>query len=286
MTPTANPASPPRRSLRVRAARDGARLQEPLGLSTVARMDDPAEERQRCIALTGATNFRDLGGYPTANGGRTKWRLVFRSDALHRLTHEDVAAVQELGVRTVFDLRRQEECDREPGPLPAVHLELPSQNPLDVADLRSRRDGERWLLEDYLHMLASGATVFGRLFGFLADADDGVAVFHCAGGKDRTGMAAALLLAALGVDRQVVLDDYELTNRYRGVDHVPQVVDLFADAGIARAAAEGMLSAPRWAMEEALLALDERYGGIESYLAGPGRMEAESLTALRRRLVA
>lgn len=125
--------------------------------------------------------------------------------------------------------------------------------------------------------------MFGRLFSELADCP-GPAVFHCAGVKDRTGLTAALLLGCLGVDRETVLDDYELTSRYRGAEHVPAVVDLFVAKGTARPAAEGMLSAPRWAMAEALHLLDTKYGGIRSYLLAHGAMTEAALSSLAERL--
>ena len=109
---------------------------------------------------------------------------------------------------------------------------------------------------------------------------------HRTGGEGRTGLTVALLLTCLGVDRETVLDDYELTSRYRGAEHVPAVVELFVSAGIARAAAEGMLSTPRWAMAAALERLDDDHGGVEPYLRGPGRMAERSIERLRARLLA
>ena len=98
------------------------------------------------------------------------------------------------------------------------------------------------------------------------------AVIHCLAGKDRTGLTVALLLTALGVPRQVVLDDYQLTNDYRGVAHTPEVIALFVQAGLARPAAEGLLGAPRWVLAQALGELDDTYDGIASYLLRPGGM--------------
>lgn len=92
------------------------------------------------------------------------------------------------------------------------------------------------------------------------------------------------MLRSLGVDRETVLDDYELTSRYRGAEHVPAVVDLFVAKGITRRAAEGMLNAPRWSMAEALHLLDANYGGIQSYLLAHGAMTEAALSSLAERL--
>jgi protein-tyrosine phosphatase len=151
--------------------------------------------------------------------------------------------------------------------------------------VHDRKAGEQWLFEDYCGMLAVAGPVFGRLFSRLAEADAGSAVFHCWGGKDRTGMTAALLLTWLGVNRELVLDDYELTTSYASAENLATVVNLFVEGGIPRRGALGMLSTPRWVMAEALAVLDDEFGGIEAYLLGPGEMTATAAAALRARLV-
>ncbi len=241
----------------------------------------------RRLPFAGALNFRDIGGYPSGHGGQTRWGAVYRSDSLHFLAEDDLPAFDALGVKSIYDLRRASERERFPGPREHIHLEIPT-GPFDsarTAALKTRRDGEQSLLTDYLWMLANAAPAFGDLFSRLAGSERLPAVIHCYSGKDRTGLAAALLLTALGVGRETVLDDYGLTNDYRGVERVPDTVDRFVDAGIARDAAEGMLSAPRWAMARALDELDQSYAGVDSYLLGPGGMTDGALQALRAALV-
>jgi protein-tyrosine phosphatase len=242
---------------------------------------------QRRIEFAGLWNFRDLGGYPTLDGRATRWGRVFRSDSLHYLSSEDLGTFDALGVRVIYDLRRARELEAFPGPRPVVHLELPSRTvpDTDPAMLLERIDGERWLFEDYRGMLENGGRVFGDLFTRLADRARLPSVFHCFGGKDRTGLTAALLLSALGVERETILDDYELTNSYRGADQLPNVVEDFVALGIARPAAQGMLSAPRWAMAQVLELLDTEYSGIESYLRERCGLSHETLLGLRSVLV-
>lgn len=242
----------------------------------------------RRVPFAGALNFRDIGGYPADGGGRTRWGAVYRSDSLHFLTPEDLPVFDALGIRAIYDLRRSGELALHPGPREHVHVELAHRNPVDPgepAGLAARRDAERWLLADYRGMLANAAASFGGLFSRLADPERLPAVIHCMAGKDRTGLTVALLLTALGVPSGVVLDDYQLSSEYRGLAHSSDVVELFVRSGIAREAAEALLGAPRWVMAQALDELDETYGGIESYLLGPGGMRPAALAALRTALV-
>lgn len=243
-------------------------------------------EAGRWVSCDGLTNLRDLGGYESKFGGATRWQQVYRSDTLHNLTPDGIASFQMLGIGVIFDLRRDDEREREPGPLACVHHEVAGRRVFDTdpLTLRTRQDGERWLLEDYEGMLRHGGSAFGALFSELARLDR-PSVLHCTGGKDRTGMAAALLLLALGVDHEVVLDDYELTALRRGPEHVPPVVDLFVSHGIGLDAAEGMLSSPRWAIAAALDLLDTTYGGVDAYLREHGGMSGSTLGALRTHLL-
>lgn len=243
---------------------------------------------ERRLPFAGPTNFRDLGGYPTATGGRTRWGRLFRSDALHRLTPEDLVAFERLGIRSVIDLRSEAERRRAPNLVPSrdlALLEIGGEAPR-FDHLRRAADGERWLREQYLHMLAHAGPQFGSLLGGLTEPGGVPAVFHCVAGKDRTGMVAALLLTWLGVDRETVLDDYELTGSCRNPAHDEDVVAWFVEAGAAPDAVAGLLAAPRAAMADTLAVLDRDYGGIEAYLRGPAGLDAAALDRLRQTLIA
>ena len=106
------------------------------------------------------------------------------------------------------------------------------------------------------------------------------AVFHCHAGKDRTGLVAALLLEALEVDRESILDDYELTARYRLRAQQDQTFERLVNLGLAPEAAAGVLTTPRWAMASALEHLDREYASIEGYLTGPAAMTLPDLQRL------
>lgn len=210
---------------------------------------------------------------------------MFRSDALYRLTPSDRLAYDQLGIASVYDLRSDDERKRHPNPMPSRQLALESHVPReefnDGSAVRSAADAENRLRDVYLAILATAGPLFGELYAGLADEAGLPAVFHCAGGKDRTGLAAALLLSWLGVDRATVLDDYELTGRTLTVERHQEILARFVATGMTQEAALGLLGAPRWVMAVALEAVDADYGGVEAYLRGPAALTPQSLQALR-----
>jgi protein-tyrosine phosphatase len=247
----------------------------------------------RRLTFEGLQNFRDLGGYRSVDGRSTRWGLVFRADALHKLTPGDVAAFERLGMGTVFDLRSDEERRTHPNPVRSTQLAIVGQPPgtargggalPDVSELPP--DGEQILRDLYIGMLEHSAELFGRLLAGLLEPGALPAVFHCHAGKDRTGITAALLLLAVGVDRETVLDDYELTRRYRRREHQQDTFERLLARGLSPEAAAGVLSAPRWAMQDALDALDQDHGGVETYLTRRAAMTPSQLDRLRSLLLA
>ncbi len=249
----------------------------------------PTIVAERRVPFVGITNLRDLGGYPTADGGTTRWGQVFRADALHKLTADDLEAFAELGVRTVFDLRGDVERDEFPGPVPSRHVPI-SGRPVGVVAPPPpaetfAADGEQLLRDMYVGILEHSATNVATVLRGLADPDAVPAVFHCHGGKDRTGVVAAVLLLALGVDRETVLDDYEATRRYRRLeDQQDSLASLLAN-GVSPEAAAAVLGTPRWAMAAAVDAVDEVYGGVDRYLREVAGLTDAEVAALRDGLV-
>jgi protein-tyrosine phosphatase len=245
---------------------------------------------ERRIPFEGITNLRDLGGYPTVDGGVTKWGRVFRADALHKLTSVDLERFRELGVTTVYDLRSDAERAEFPNPVPSLHLSIvgrprdrePSQPPPEMI----ARNGEELLRDTYVGALTHSAGEIGSIVRGLSDPHLTPAVFHCHGGKDRTGIVAAVLLLALGVDREIVLDDYEATSVYRVSDDQHDTLATILRAGISPEAAAGVLGTPRWAMAEAVDVLLGSPGGVAGFLTGPAGLKPGELDALREHLVA
>ena len=179
------------------------------------------EPPSRVPALQGARNFRDIGGYPAADGRRVCWARVYRSGALSHLTDADLVQLGAFGVRTVCDLRSRVERSREPSRWSASGVDyLHWDYDFERVSLRSvlREVNEpsiesmRYAMTQLYRRLPSLlAAPYAALFGKLAQGAVPL-IFHCTAGKDRTGIAAALLLSGLGVPREVVLEDYALTN--------------------------------------------------------------------------
>jgi protein-tyrosine phosphatase len=172
---------------------------------------------ERLIALDNVHNFRDLGGYRTADGGSVRWRTLFRSDGLAAASAADLDRLRTFGLRTVVDLRTARELDDhgtfpvDVHPVDLQHLPIMDATwPADEA-AHAHLDDALFLVEAYREMLDVGAPRFVAAFELLARPATLPAVFHCAAGKDRTGLLAALLLGALGVADDDIADDYALT---------------------------------------------------------------------------
>jgi protein-tyrosine phosphatase len=251
---------------------------------------------QRLVPLEGTLNFRDLGGYVGADGRRVRWGRVFRSDHLGSLTAADVEALGRLGVRTVVDFRGAHEYDGAPQGAPGEavrRLERPiTDGPAEgvtfyerVMDRTITRFEVADLTDFYLRTLERSAATFGEVLGLAADPAHHSLVFHCAAGKDRTGLTAALLLAALGVGEDDILDDYLLTNRYRSGRRMEVLRPQLAAEGIDIDDFRALFVAPREAMAGALAGVVKRYGSVEDYLSTAAGLDRATLDALRRHLL-
>lgn len=225
-----------------------------------------AQDR-RVLRLRGASNFRDLGGYDTQNGRQVRWGRLFRSDHLGRLTAEDEVLLAALGVQRVLDFRGEQERAAVPNRLAAAQHHALGIEPTVVQRLHDlAAAGQRLseavavelMKELYGALVNDQAHRYAEFFEHLLDTDTPL-VFHCTAGKDRTGFAAALTLHALGVPREVVLQDYLLTNAlYQPPPLPPTDTPHEALAVLWRVQTEFL--------EAAYEALDADHGGMDRYL--------------------
>lgn len=237
----------------------------------------------REIKLTTAFNFRDLGGLAVAGGGITRSGRVYRSDALHRIEGPDLEVLGALDLRAVFDLRSAAELDTD-GLGGFVGRRVPHHHaPMMAVALNPYDQTVDWrgidLEERYVSMLEEGASAIRSVLDAVADPEPGAVVFHCSAGKDRTGVLAAVLLSAVGVDEDAVVADYELSQA-----NIAEVIKGYRDemkaAGLDDDAIAYLVSSPPERMRATLAQLRRRWGSIEGYLDGIG-FGADSRALLR-----
>jgi protein-tyrosine phosphatase len=193
----------------------------------VISIDPLRQNKDRVLTLEGGCNFRDIGGYTTAQGQLVKWGQVFRAGVLSYITERDHDALQALEIRAICDLRRSEERQKEPtrwrgDTAHALHwddqIELPTLRSY-AAQRPSTAEGMFDAMIDLYRGLP--LRMHARIHGLLTCiANDRVPVLvHCAAGKDRTGVAIAVLLALLEVPRETIVEDYLLTNEVGNFEH-------------------------------------------------------------------
>ncbi len=227
--------------------------------------------RDAVVVLGGARNCRDLGGYRAANGRWVRTGAVFRSDRLSGLSADDLEELASRGIRTVVDFRAGPEIERDRSRLWASvtsQISLPVGDTVDgdislvdqILEGRLTSVSEADMVELYINMLFTYSERFAQFVSVAADVDHLPLLFHCTAGKDRSGLAAALLLEVLGVDRDTVLDDYCLTNELRSLQRIEELRPQFAEVGIDIADVRPILCAPRAALAEVLAELDARFG--------------------------
>lgn len=251
---------------------------------------------ERRVPLEGSVNFRDLGGYETADGRRTKWGQVFRSDNLGRLTDRDVNYLRCMGIRLVCDFRTPAEVeklpDRFPDPAPGRYLHLPIQHgEFDPADSfkRIKKGDIEWMTEEfmiqgYIKNIDNFAPVWSTLFHNLADDSKRPLVFHCTGGKDRAGIGAALILLALGVPEETVVEDHSLSNLYIA-PVLSKIYDRIRSHGVDPQKVAPYFTAPRNAILAGIDHIRQTWGSAARYLINMAGVDEKLLDKLKADLL-
>jgi protein-tyrosine phosphatase len=232
---------------------------------------------RRVLAWDGCVNVRDLGGLPTEDGSETRFGVVFRADSIRGLTAAGWEALVSSGVRRAIDLRADVEVAADPpgaAPIAVTRVPIVPWETTIGHDWPSMREG-------YLEVLEHFRQRFARVVGELA-ASDGPVVIHCMGGRDRTGLAVALVLRLAGVAPETIAEDHAQSDE----NWAP-----FLDAWYAEADTEEELERRRriaapagTAMVGVLAELEQRYGGVKAYLVEGGAGE-DAIDTMRRRLL-
>lgn len=244
----------------------------------------------RSLGLKGAPNFRDIGGYASSDGRHVRWGRVFRSSELSNLTPEDGRKVAGLGLVAVIDLRTREERDRSPSawlvrPADTYESPKPSLAPVMSTILKDAgtADGARAGIEAfYAQMPDSYQEEYAAFFHRVASGEVPILI-HCSAGKDRTGLAIALLLATLRVPRGTIMADYALSETL--VPPLPRqpAANVLGQLPVA---SQRVLwrSDPRY-LAAAFRSIDREYGSVEGYVRNGLHVSEHEEAALRKALL-
>ena len=248
----------------------------------------------RLLPLEGGRNFRDLGGYRTSDGHQVKWGMLLRSGSMHDLTAADFATLQKMGLRTVVDFRGTSERERQPVNWPGTSApqiitdDYSAVNMGDVMQMLSTpgldaAQAQVMMATLYREAPYHFASQYKRMFAELL-AHHAPLAFNCSAGKDRTGIAAALILTALGVPKEVVMEDYLLSNRYYAQSGAASKPDKGRDAltkGLSPEVLKAMQGVHASYLEGALASITERSGSMEAYMRDELGLDAAAIGLLR-----
>ena len=248
----------------------------------------------RNVNVPNVQNFRDLGGYPVyARHKQVRWGMLYRSAQIDLAQPATRDKLNNLGIRTLIDLRDTSEYSRTasdtlPGQPRVVHIPIHAGNLADILtgiDRESIQSDTVYRIVERInrHIVAVHASDFRRIFDILLDEDNYPAVIYCTTGKGRTGIAAALLLSALGVNDEDIMDDYRLSNRYFDIpaatSYAYELPTRSQEAlTTVYSAREGFLDAAKDEIEHA-------YGSVDDYLRRAVGLEKEDLKQLRKILL-
>ncbi|MFK7976929.1 MAG: tyrosine-protein phosphatase [Halioglobus sp.] len=250
---------------------------------------------ERRLGMHGAPNFRDFGGYQTADGRSVKWGYLFRSGQLSNLSEHDVALLETLQLDLVCDFRRVEEQESDPSRLPSANTPriislpiIPGSNSRFFEEADAHLAGPEVMYDFMVEInhdfaLAQNET-YARMFKEILAVPDSRFLVHCAAGKDRTGFAAAIVLLALGVPRATIMRDYLLTRRFflpeREIERLQEKYEMeHMNAEVI----VPMLEVHEAYLAQALDAIDREYPSLEAYLADALNVGPAEISELRAR---
>lgn len=231
-------------------------------------------EFDRHIKLEGEDNMRDMGGFETMDGRRVSKGKLFRSGQLNELTEADVRILASLGIKQVVDLRSDAELEEKPSRLPQGvtmhHLSLswnttPEDQRRSLDDVMSGEITGRDLLRSaYTEINEGKIQSWTKFFNVLERGD--TTLWHCAGGRDRAGMTAALTLLALGVDKQTALEDHVASNQYLHKMNEERRAQARAEYGEqAVANIDEVLILDPWMMQSFYDTVDQEFGSMDAF---------------------
>ena len=251
--------------------------------------------RGRHLEMEGCLNFRDLGGYTTDDGRRVRTRCVYRSGELCSLTPRDLAVLRDLNIRVVLDLRNDPERQARPTcrlpdeievvarPRPATGDPRTLEEQIAAGEIPVKNDA--YVMRSYCETLIHLAPDFGLVLQRAVGAREAPILFHCSAGKDRTGLAAAVLLGVLGVPEETILADYRLTSQYYAPRRLEALRDLLTVQDLTAEDVRHLVEARPVGMLAALKLVREHWGGFDAYAVEGAGCPSGLPNRLRRALL-
>jgi protein-tyrosine phosphatase len=255
--------------------------------SGYAQVDDSS---RRKVPLEGAINFRDIGGYPTRDGRAVKWGRLFRSAELKNLSPADLKSLDILRIARVIDFRGPFEASKAPDRIPehATRISLPagSERVGDSTYMQSLLafpNPDSAMIQFYRDTRPFAARYRPMFDALLALPADSALVFHCSAGKDRTGIAAALILYALGVDERIIMADYLASNVYRRNENLRSSAIMAKFMHVDENYALTLMSVKEYYMQSTLRAIRDQYGSMDGFLVTAMGLTAEKRSRLQEK---
>lgn len=236
------------------------------------------EITRRHISMKGGYNFRDLGGYRTFDGKTVKWNTVLRSDDLATLTDDDLELLGNIPLISIVDFRGKGEIekapDRIPGSVREVYFHSINPGNMDPSEIKKLAESipmDQLMQQIYVLLVTDPEIIeqYKNFFALLQNPNNTPLLFHCSAGKDRTGMAAALFLLALGVEEETVIEDYLLSNQYIFQKYASIIAD--------HPEYEAAFGVKKEFIEASLDLIKKEYGGVENYLRSVLDVDIEKL---------
>ncbi len=238
-----------------------------LKISTNAQI---ADSLKREVKLQGAINFRDIGGYTAKDGRHVKWGKIYRSAALDKLTVNDLEKLQHLAIAEVIDFRGPYEVKIAPDKLPSTarRISLPagSEHIGDSNYLKVMVKNDSGLVRFYSDLTPFKNRYQPMFQELLTLNSDSAFLYHCSAGKDRTGIATALILYALGVDKNTIIQDYTATNYYRRNENAKAVKGMMQLYRMDETTANNLMLAKEDYINATFTAIEQLYGSINTFL--------------------
>jgi len=260
---------------------------------TTSAFGQVADSAKRHVVLQGAANFRDLGGYETKDGKHVKWDEIYRSADISKLTDADLAVLKDRKITYDVDLRGIQESAGAPDKLnPGTNYTLCSAGSNNLGAMmkglytaKGKAAGDSMIMQFYKNT-DSLALRYKPFFDKLLELPTGQSlVFHCTAGKDRTGIAAALLLYSIGVPYNTIIKDYEATNFYRKAENAKSTAQMVkymhADEDVAKA----MMAAKKEYLDATFNAIKKQYGTVDNYLKTQIGLDEEKIAKLKSKFL-